>query len=107
SKAAWEKIPADQREPMMREARARGLEMRSSIRGMGDSAIKTMTQGQAGKRSAKLVVVHADDASLADWRKETEAAYPNIRGSIVPANLFDQARQFRDEYRAKSSGGRK
>ena len=107
SKAVWEKIPAGERDQMMQEARARGLEMRSSIRGMGDSAIKTMTQGQAGKRTAKLVVVHADDAALADWRKQPEAAYPSIRGPIVPANLFDQARQFRDEYRAKSVGGRK
>jgi TRAP-type C4-dicarboxylate transport system substrate-binding protein len=107
SKAAWEKIPADLRAQMLQEARDRGLEMRKSIRDMGDTAVKTMTQGQAGKRSTKLTVVHADDAALTEWRKETEAAYATIRGKIVPAPLFDQARQLHDEYRAKSTSTKK
>jgi TRAP-type C4-dicarboxylate transport system substrate-binding protein len=107
SKAAWEKIPAAQRDLMAKEARDAGFEMRTSIRGMGDTAIRTMTEGQVGKRQTKLTVVHADDAALADWRKETEAVYPKIRGKIVPADLFDQAQRLRDEFRAHANAGGK
>ena len=40
-------------------------------------------------------------AALAEWRKATEAAYPTMRGKLVPADLFDEVRRLRDEYRAK------
>src|SRR5690349_15129268 len=80
SRTAWERIPADQRAAMLRAARESGAELRNSIRSMRDEAIKAMTAGQPGKRSVKLTVVHADAAALADWRKQTEAVYPKMRG---------------------------
>jgi TRAP-type C4-dicarboxylate transport system substrate-binding protein len=107
SKAAWEKIPPDQRASMLKAARDSGEELRGSIRSMGDAAVTTMTAGQPGKRSVKLTVIHGDAAMLADWRKQTEAVYPKIRGKIVPADLFDEVRRLRDECRARGTGGRK
>ena len=101
SKAVWEKVPQDKRALMIQAARDSGQEMRSGIRGMGDAAINTMTQGQAGSRATKLTVVHADPAALADWRRETEAAYPKMRGKLVPTDLFDEVRRLRDECRAR------
>ncbi len=101
SKAVWDKIPEAQRAPMLKAARDSGEELRGGIRGMGDAAVKSMTEGQVGNRSVKLTVVHADPAALAEWRKATEAAYPSMRGKIVPADLFDEVRRLRDEYRAK------
>ena len=102
SKAAWEKIPEAQRGPMLQAARDSGAELRSGIRDMGDKAIATMTDGIRGKKMNKLTVVHVNDADLADWRKQTEAVYPKMRGSIIPADLFDEVRTLRDEYRAKA-----
>ncbi len=52
----------------------------------------------------KLTIVHADDAIVADWRKQTEAAYPAMRGKIIPTDLFDEARRLHEEYRAKKGG---
>jgi TRAP-type C4-dicarboxylate transport system substrate-binding protein len=101
SKAVWDKIPVAQRAPMLKAARDSGDELRGGIRGMGDAAVKAMTEGQVGSRSTKLTVVHADPAALAEWRKATEAAYPSMRGKLVPADLFDEVRRLRDEYRAK------
>jgi len=107
STAAWDKIPEAERAEMLKAARDSGQELRSGIRGMGDKAITAMTGGLPGKKMDKLVIVHADDAALADWRAKTEAVYPKIRGKIVPADLFDQVRALRDEYRAKAKGGAK
>ena len=107
SKAVWDKIPEAQRGPMLQAARDSGQELRAGIRGMGDKAITAMTQGIPGKRTDKLTLVHADDAAVADWHKRTEAVYPKMRGSIIPADLFDEARRLDQEYRSKAKGGKK
>jgi TRAP-type transport system periplasmic protein len=107
SKAVWEKIPEAQRGPMLQAARDSGRELRTDIRSMGDKAVTAMTDGLPGKKFAKLTVVHADDAALADWRKQTEAVYPKMRGTIIPADLFDRVRALRDEYRSQPKGGAK
>jgi TRAP-type C4-dicarboxylate transport system substrate-binding protein len=104
SKAVWDKIPEAQRGPMLQAARESGQQLRSSIRDMGDKAIGVMTGGLPGKKMDKLTIVHADDATVADWRKQTEAAYPAMRGKIIPADLFDEARRLHEEYRAKKGG---
>jgi TRAP-type C4-dicarboxylate transport system substrate-binding protein len=106
SKATWEKIPEAQRGPMLQAARDAGQQMRSSIRGMGDAAVGMMTNGLPGKKMDKLTVVHADDAAVADWRKQTEAVYPKMRGALIPPDLFDEVRRLRDEYRAKGKGAK-
>jgi TRAP-type C4-dicarboxylate transport system substrate-binding protein len=104
SKAVWEKIPEAQRGPMLQAARDSGQQLRSTIREMGDKAIKVMTDGLDGKKMDKLIIVHADDATIADWRKQTEAVYPKMRGKIIPEDLFDEARRLDQEYRAKKGG---
>ncbi|MGB5995183.1 MAG: hypothetical protein WBG20_07165, partial [Candidatus Deferrimicrobiaceae bacterium] len=35
----------------------------------------------------------------AEWRKIVEAIYPQIRGKIIPAEIFDEVRMYRDEFR--------
>jgi TRAP-type C4-dicarboxylate transport system substrate-binding protein len=107
SKAVWDKIPEAQRGPMLQAAHESGQQLRSGIRDMGDKAIGVMTGGLPGKKMDKLTIVHADDATLADWRRQTEAAYPNMRGKIIPADLFDEARRLHEEYRAKVKSGGK
>jgi TRAP-type C4-dicarboxylate transport system substrate-binding protein len=104
SKAVWDKIPEAQRGPMLQAARDSGQQLRSGIRDMGDKAIGVMTGGLPGKKMDKLTIIHADDATIADWRKQTEAVYPKMRGKIIPEDLFDQARRLHEEYRAKKGG---
>ncbi|HEX3748491.1 MAG TPA: TRAP transporter substrate-binding protein DctP [Bryobacteraceae bacterium] len=106
SKAVWDKIPEAQRGPMLQAARDSGQQLRSGIRDMGDKAISVMTNGLPGKKMDKLTIIHADEATVAEWRRQTEAAYPAMRGKIIPADLFDEARRLHEEYRAKK-GGRK
>jgi TRAP-type C4-dicarboxylate transport system substrate-binding protein len=100
SKATWEKIPAAQRGPMLEAARKSGEALKGDIRAQGTRAIATMAAGQPGRRASKLNITSPDAAALADWRKQTEAVYPKMKGNIVPADLFDEVQRLRDEYRA-------
>ncbi len=99
-KDVWETIPADIRDEMMKAGRETGDIMRASIRKMGDDAVSVM-------QKKGLVLVSADPATVEDWRQQAEKVYPNLRGKTVPADLFDEARRLRDEYRARPAGASK
>ena len=96
----WDSLPAAQRSDMMKAAREAGVSLRDGIRKMGDEAIVTM-------QKRRLQVIHADAATVAEWRREAEGVYPKLRGGQVPAELFDEVRKLRDEYRATAVGSRK
>ena len=106
SKATWEKIPAAQRGPMLEAARKSGDALKGDIRAQGTRAIATMAAGQPGRRAGSLNITPPDAAALADWRKQTEAVYPKMKGNIVPADLFDEVQRLRDEYRAHARGAK-
>jgi TRAP-type C4-dicarboxylate transport system substrate-binding protein len=96
----WDSLPADRRAEMLNAARQAGVGMQGAIRKMGDEAIATM-------QKRRLQVVHVDEATVADWRKEAEGIYPKLRGRQIPADLFDEVSKLRDEYRASVAGARK
>ena len=93
-KAVWEKIPADQRPALVEAAQEAGRRLRDDIRGSADKDVAEMK-----KRGLNVVAVPA--AARAQWLKVAESTYPNIRGKIVPADVFDEAMKYRDEYRKK------
>ncbi|HUA59828.1 MAG TPA: TRAP transporter substrate-binding protein DctP [Verrucomicrobiae bacterium] len=105
SRDVWNKIPADQRVLMLASARKSGEALKKDIRDQGDEAIVTMTNGKPGQRSTRLTVTHLDAAALAEWRQQTEAIYPRMKGKMVPADLFDEVQRLRDEYRAQHRSG--
>jgi TRAP-type C4-dicarboxylate transport system substrate-binding protein len=96
----WDSLPAAQRSEMMNAAREAGVSLRGGIRKMGDEAIATM-------QKRRLQVIHVDAATVAEWRREAEGVYPKLRGGQVPAELFDEVRKLRDEYRSAAAGSRK
>lgn len=100
SKKAWESLPPNDRGEMFQAARASGDSLRGGIRKMGDDAIAAM-------QKRKLTVVHASPSTVAEWRKEAEGVYPNLRGRSIPADLFDEVHNLRDEFRARANGGAK
>jgi TRAP-type C4-dicarboxylate transport system substrate-binding protein len=101
SKATWERIPAAQRGPMLAAARKSGEALKGDIRAQDARALQTMTKGQPGKRSSALTITTLDPAALAEWRQQTEAIYPKMKGKMVPADLFDEVQRLRDEYRTQ------
>ena len=90
---AWGKIPEAQRAPMLEAGRRAGERFRGEIRKLSEDAV-----GEMQKRG--LNVVRLSDRDTAAWRAEVDAIYPKLRGTIVPAELFDEARRLRDERRS-------
>jgi TRAP-type C4-dicarboxylate transport system substrate-binding protein len=92
SKTTWEKVPADVRPQLMEIAREAGAQLRKEVREAESRDVAAMQ-----KRGLSVVPVSA--AQKAEWQKLTESLYPRIRGKIVPAEAFDEAMRYRDEYR--------
>ncbi len=97
SKSEWDKIPAPVQKQMMQSARAAGVSLREEIRKAEASSIPLMQQ-------FGLNVVHADPKAIAEWRQLSEAIWPKLRGTMVPADLFDEVKRLRDEYRKAHPG---
>jgi TRAP-type C4-dicarboxylate transport system substrate-binding protein len=95
-KDVWEKIPADLRPALMQAAREAGDKLRAEIRKSGDRDVQAM-------KSAGLTVVPVDAKAKETWRKLAEGVYPSLRGTFVPAEAFDEAIKYRDEYRKQKA----
>jgi len=100
-KATWARIPAALRGPMLAAARRSGEALKSDVRSQDTRAVETMTKGQPGKRTNALTVTTLEPAALAEWRQQTQAVYPKMKGKMVPADLFDEVQRLRDEYRVQ------
>ena len=37
---------------------------------------------------------------MEQWRKEAERTYPDIRGRLIPADIFDEVQRYLQEYRS-------
>jgi len=92
-KDTWEKIPPDSREALLSAATRAGKEIRTSSRKENTEAVVAMQ-----KRGLTVHNLSPDFVEL--WRKEAEKTYPDIRGRIVPAEIFDEVLHLLQEYRA-------
>jgi TRAP-type C4-dicarboxylate transport system substrate-binding protein len=93
TKRAWEAIPAADRDAMRQAAARAGERLRNDIRAANDKAIEAM-------RSRGLEVRPATPEIEAAWLKAAEGIYPEIRGTLIPADMFDEVRRLRDAYRS-------
>jgi len=98
-KKSWLSIPENLRPKILEAAREAGKNLRFEIRRLNDEAVKVMVKNG-------LKVSHVPPDAQAEWRKIVEDVYPQIRGKIIPADMFDAARKYRDEYRASRRGGK-
>jgi TRAP-type C4-dicarboxylate transport system substrate-binding protein len=89
-KDAWERIPADLRPKLLDIAAELGRKVDEEVRRLNVDAVKAMQQ-------QGLSVVKADPAP---WRAAMEKSWPIVRGGVVPAPVFDEARAARDACRA-------
>lgn len=92
TKVSWDKIPADLKPALLEAAHEAGRLLQAEMRGSGDKDVEAM-------RKRGLNVVPVDAKAQAAWRRLAEGIYPQVRGPIVPADAFDEALRYRDEYR--------
>lgn len=98
-KDVWDRIPADLQGPLLASMQKAGERLQAEMRKGGDRDVEAM-------RKRGLNVVPVDPKTREMWVKVAEAAYPKVRGAIVPADAFDEAMRYRDDYR-KRAGARK
>ena len=91
-KEAWDKVPADLRPKLLAIAEELGNKVDMEVKRLNDDAIVAM-QRQG------LTVVKGDAAA---WRAAMEKSWPIVRGGVIPAEFFDQARAARDQCRAEA-----
>ena len=92
SKSTWDKIPAEIKPALAEASREAGVRLQKEIRDAEGRDIAAM-------KARGLNVLPVSAAQGAQWAKLTESLYPKIRGKIVPADAFDEALRYRDEYR--------
>jgi TRAP-type C4-dicarboxylate transport system substrate-binding protein len=98
-KRAWMKIPEGLRQKILKVSRDASKRLRREIRTLNENAVKAMVENG-------LKVHHISPSVEAEWRKLVEDIYPQIRGKIVPADVFDEVRMYRDEFRSSPGHGR-
>jgi TRAP-type C4-dicarboxylate transport system substrate-binding protein len=97
SKDVWDKIPPAVQKEIKASALTAGVALREEIRKAEAGSVPMMQQ-------FGLNVVHADNKVIAEWRQLAEAIWPNLRGTMVPPDLFDEVKRLRDAYRKAHPG---
>ena len=94
TRRAWDAIPQATRDVMASAAADAGKQIQDASRKESDEAVDTMKKKWG-------LSVHAMTPELQQqWRTFAESVYPKIRGSLVPPEVFDEARRLVAEYRA-------
>jgi len=99
-KKSWDKVPAEAREAMLKIAHETGQQVKAAGRAESDAAVTAMV-----KRGLKVQTLTPEVEP--EWRTVIEKLQPQIRGKIVPADMFDEAQNLLKEYRSKSEGSPK
>jgi len=91
-KSVWDKIPASVQKDMRASAKTAGVALREEIRKAESSSIPMMQQ-------FGMNLVKPNSKATAEWRQLAEGIWPKLRGTMMPADLFDEVKRLRDEYR--------
>lgn len=92
---AWAAMSPTAQQALMKAGEKAGVAMRTQARKEVDEAVAAMV-----KRG--LTVHRPNEAQMKEWQQLTERLYPRIRGTLVPADTFDQVFTHVRAYRAGS-----
>jgi TRAP-type C4-dicarboxylate transport system substrate-binding protein len=93
SKKTWDAIPPENRDAIRQAAVEAGAKMKAQGRRESVESVQAM-------RKRGLTVNPLTPEAEAQWRREMEPVYLKIRGSIVPADIFDEVTNQLAIYRA-------
>ncbi len=94
SKKAFERIPQEYHEEMLRIAEEEGLRTKLAVRKLDEEAVEVMKENG-------LNVIEATPELVEIWRTRIKKSYPDVRGKIVPAEYFDEVFRLTAEFRAR------
>ena len=94
TKKAWDEIDPSLRPTLLKLAQETGAKFTPQIRKLETDAVDAMVK--RGLQIQKLT-----PQAEQEWQQTAEKFYPKIRGTIVPADLFDEVRRLVTEYRAQ------
>ncbi len=92
-KETWEKIPAATRAKLLEAAAKAGEEIKATGR-------REMAESVVAMEKRGLKVQPVAPEVEAEWRAISEKVYPQIRGKLVPADIFDETMRLLAECRA-------
>ena len=95
AKKTWDAMPDSARDAIRKAAAEAGGQIRARGRAEGEESVEAMA-----KRGLKVQAMTPE--LLAEWRSFAEVLYPKIRGSMVPAEMFDEVLKILTDYRAKN-----
>jgi TRAP-type C4-dicarboxylate transport system substrate-binding protein len=91
-KDVWEKVPSDLRKKLLEIAEDYSKKTRADVRKQNEDAVEQMK-----KRGLDVV----QPADIEAWQQAADKADAVVRGKVVPAPLYDELVQLRNEYRAQ------
>ncbi len=93
TRKAWDDMSPAVQDALRQASDKAGLQMRTQARQEVDDAVEAM-------KKRGLVVNRPNPEQLREWNALAEAVYPRIRGSMVPAETFDEVIALLKAYRA-------
>lgn len=93
TRKAWDDMSPAVQETLRQASEKAGLQMRTQARQEVDDAVEAM-------KKRGLVVNRPNAEQLREWNALAEAVYPRIRGTMVPADTFDEVLALLKAYRA-------
>jgi TRAP-type C4-dicarboxylate transport system substrate-binding protein len=100
SKGTWDKMTPEDQKSVRAAAAEAGARLRAEARASEERDIAAM-------KARGLNVVAVDAKAEAAWRTAAEAAYPKVRGKIVPEEAFDEVRRILADFRARKAPAKK
>jgi TRAP-type transport system periplasmic protein len=95
-KDVWNRIPADVRPAILKVESETSQKLRDAVRQGGVDDVMAMKKNG-------LNVVSVDKKTIDMWRATVDKAQSKIRGDFVPADAYDEALKYRNEYRSQKA----
>lgn len=100
TKKAWDKCTPAEQAALLKAAKEAGERIKADGRREGSESIEAM-------KKRGLVVHSLTPEANAEWDKTVNEAYPKIRGTVIPADIFDEVQKDLKEFRSKQEGAGK
>jgi len=97
TKKSWETIPQGSRASLSAAGHELGESLAKQIPGLDDEAVQEMV-----KRGLTVVTPEDTGDHVAAWKKLADQLATHMRGTMVPADVYDLAVKAREEFRARA-----